>query len=395
MRVQVDGAAVAQETWRSYAARVPELSHIIDQRLRALIEKHEASVCLLEGAGSCVELNLADQDLANFALINRYQAPWILVGDIDRGGIYAQVLGVRACLSAEVWSRCTAVVVNRLRGDVSFFRDGQEDIARRIGKPVYVIPHLPEHGLPDEDGFHLSRQPRRGRGPRTACVVHLPHLAMSDDLEPIASDPLWQVDFCATPPAQRPDAVILPGSTDSLADARHLMRTAWPERLRAWAASGVPLVCVCGGYHLLGESIEDPLRVDGAGGQSAGLGLLPVATVMSEQKFVPPVTAQLAGVRVDGYEIHHGRTARHGGVPLLDCDPIRGADQLEPVDFDRGCRVGAIAGCHVHGVFASTALRRRLLGHGASPKDDSDPIDRWAIHLEAHGLDGMKLLGFS
>ena len=246
MRVHVDGKVVAHEDWRAYRQRTADCADLIDKRLTELVAGHQAEVCLIEGAGSCVELNLIDQDVANLPLLNRHQAPWVLVGDIDRGGIYAQVLGVQACLPPSVWQRCVGVVVNRLRGDPAFFQQGQEDIAQRIGKPVYVIPHLEAHGLPDEDTFHLRQQQRFGSGQFTACVVQLPHLAMSDDVEPIANDPLWRsIDWCATPPPQQPDAVIIPGSTDSLADARFLQQSSWPRQLRQWAAAGVPIVgCV-------------------------------------------------------------------------------------------------------------------------------------------------------
>lgn len=380
MRIHIDGQVVAQEGWQAYKSRTNALAHLIDERLRENITKHQADICLVEGAGSCVELNLADQDLANLSLINRHNAPWVLVGDIDRGGIYAQILGVRACLSREVWDRCCAVVVNRLRGDPQFFADGQADLAARIQKPVIVIPHLEGHALPDEDGFSVSRTQRRGIGARHACVLRLPHMAMSDDLEPIAVDPLWHVQWHDTPPLQEPDAVILPGSTDSLADARYLLMSAWPDALRKWAQAGVPIVGVCGGYHMLGESIEDVHGSDGVGGQCPGLGLLPVRTHMDSNKIVQPITATIQGMTLTGYEIHHGRTECCGGDPLLDAGD------------DRGCRMGSVVGCHVHGLFATRELRQFLIGHGANSQDGQDPLDRWADHLMKHGLHAAELI---
>ena len=380
MRVHLDGKVAAQEGWQAYKQRTPDLADFIDRRLAELCVSHGADICLIEGAGSCVELNLAKQDLANLALINRYLAPWILVGDIDRGGIYAQILGVRACLESAVWDRCVGVVINRLRGDPQFFADGQRDLAERIAKPVYVIPHLEAHGLPDEDGFGLSRVPKRGLGPNKACIVHLPQLAMSDDLEPIASDPLWHVEWCKTPPVETPEALILPGSTDSLADARFLWNSDWADSIRRWAKLGVPIVGVCGGYHLLGESISDPDAVDGQGGTCKGLGLLPVHTVMDSHKLIRPVLTSLDGHAISGYEIHHGRSTCHGAQPLLDAGE------------DRGCILGSVAGCHIHGLFASAKLRRKLLGHGSESPDHMDPLDRWAQHLRDHGLCAEQLL---
>ena len=380
MRVHIDGEKVAQEGWKDYKRRTPELALLVDSRLRELISSHQAEVALVEGAGSCVELNLAHQDLGNLALMDRHQSDWILVGDIDRGGIYAQILGVRECLSAQTWNRCRGVVINRLRGDAEFFKDGQEDIAERISKPVHVVPHLESHGLPDEDGYSITRQSTRGDGPHLACAVHLPHLAMSDDLEAVASDPLWSVQWHREPPVDRPDAVILPGSTDSLSDAKTLMAGPWPRKLRSWAAEGIPIVGICGGYHILGEEIHDPKATDGQGGTQVGLGLLPVSTTMASQKIIRPLLGDLEGTAFQGYEIHHGRSERKGGAPLLS-----GGE-------DQGCRLGSVVGCHVHGLLNNAEVRKSVLGHGAQGVG-GDALDRWADHLSRHGVSALELLG--
>ena len=181
-------------------------------------------------------------------------------------------------------------MVNRLRGDPQFFADGQQDLAQRINKPVYVIPAPGQHGLPDEDGFSVSQQQRRGSGDRVVCVVSLPHMAMSDDLEPVANDPLWQVQWCQQPPAEQPDAIIC-RVVPIVSPTRILLHRPWAESLLRNGRRRCP-----NRWRLrrLSSPWNNPLMTHmppmAQGGNCSGLGLLPVTTRMDAKKLVRPLT---------------------------------------------------------------------------------------------------------
>jgi len=376
MQVVVNGRAIARETWRDYGARVPGLRRLAVDALRGLERDHEAECTLIEGAGSCVELNLWPRELGNLSLVDELACPWILVADIDRGGVYAQIVGVRELVGTGRWSRCRAVVVNRLRGEEAFFRDGAVDLAARCGVPVHVVPHLSDLVLSDEDAFSLDRRAEVDAPPdpdrRNLVAVRLPHVAMTADLLPCEHDPAWRVHWHGEPPAWDADAVVIPGSKSSLADAAWLLGGPWSAWLRRHVDAGRPLLGICGGCQILGHEIRDDAGVDGEPGRAAGLALLPFAVCMDGAKRVAPRRAAFDRIAVAGYEIRHGRL---------------GADDDALLH-----RAGSVVGTHLHGILATAAARRALLGAGEEVSG-GDPFDRWAAHLATHGVAAVRCFG--
>lgn len=276
----------------------------------SLVKRTAADVVVVEGAGSCVEMNLMDRDIVNLPLVRRLQCPWLLVADIDKGGVFAQIVGTKALVDAADWELCCGVVVNRLRGDPKYFEPGPTMIQELVGKPVFVVPWLDGLNLPDEDGMGTERRltEQRQRQRRQAMqgsallplvvVCVCPHIAITSDLVPLDMDESVDVDWLTDPPCsqQRPvQCVILPGSKIVRQDIDYMVRTGWFAFLRDFAAGGGRIIGVCGGYQILGLEVSDPLAVEGEAGCSRGLGLLPVETTLAHAsaKRVRPVRGHI------------------------------------------------------------------------------------------------------
>ena len=308
-------------------------------------------VVIAEGAGSPAEINLRDGDIANLGLASAVGAPVILVGDIDRGGVFASLIGTLACVSAEDRQLFRGFVVNKFRGDLAVLRPGLDELERRTGLPVHgVLPYDPSLRLDAEDS--LSTQwapvpaPPLGPDVLRVAVVRLPYASNLTDVEPLAAEPGVVLTF-ADVPQQLDDAdlVVLPGTRSTVADLRWLITRGFDEVLRARAAAGLPVLGICGGYQMLGDRITDD--VESGAGKVSGLGLLPVATVFRTDKTLAVGRATTpTGVVVTGYEIHHGTVTRNGGEELWD---------------GQGCRRGSVTGTTWHGLFESDGYRREFL----------------------------------
>jgi adenosylcobyric acid synthase len=352
----------------SYYRRKEELWPVITAALDRLRAAHE--LVIIEGAGSPVELNLRAADIVNMAVARYAGSPVLLVGDIDRGGIFAQVLGTLWLMADEERTLVRGLLVNKFRGDRRLFADGVRILEERGGAPVLgVVPYLTELSLPEEDAVALDTD--NGRYPtgiRDIAVVRLPHIANFDDFDPfyLESDVrLRYVDSVAA--LGNPSAVILPGTKCTLADLAWLAQRGLDEAIRRLAARGAAVAGICGGYQMLGRMIRDPGRVESDVETRPGLGLLPVDTVFAGDKAVfqsrarivsgPSWLADLRGQTVEGYEIHMGRT--ESACPWLEIVARNG----EPTDQGDGAvrADGRVWGCYLHGLFANAPLRRAWL----------------------------------
>ncbi|HEY3097982.1 MAG TPA: cobyric acid synthase [Methylomirabilota bacterium] len=392
-QVVVRGRAVGSLRWREYGALAPVLWNVIVESLERLRAAHDLVV--IEGAGSPAEINLA-VDLANMRVAALADAPVLLVGDIDRGGVFAALVGTLALLAADDRARVAGLIVNRFRGDPSVLDPGLDLLGARTGVPVLgVVPHLGEAPLPEEDSLGLDGITRDIVEPRVVVAVpRLPHIANFDDLEPLAAEPGVAVRF-ATRPAAVADAhiVVLPGSKTTVVDLAWLRARLLDGAIASAARDGRIVIGICGGYQMLGERLDDPDHVESDVASAPGLGLLPVVTMFARTKTTRRVRGRVlpggpldaaAGAEVDAYEIHCGETVVHGGAPVFALGERGGAT---PAAVE-GTRAGSVLGTYLHGCFSSGALRRALLT-AAAARDGVAPDPRWGAEVLADRYDRL------
>jgi adenosylcobyric acid synthase len=359
------GTMAAGDYWR----RKPDLLGEVLEAYRRL--SAEPDIVVVEGAGSPAEINLRRSDIANMGFARAADVPVILVGDIDRGGVIASLVGTQAVIDPADAAMIGGFIVNKFRGDPALFDDGLTAIAERTGwRSIGVVPWLADAArLPAEDAVALGRDTDGGTGPVIA-VPMLSRIANFDDFDALAHEP--GVRLRMIPPGQPlpGDAalVVLPGTKATIADLAFLRAQGWDGDLAAHVRRGGRVLGICGGYQMLGRTIADPEGLEGVAGTVAGLGLLPIDTVIAAGKTTRPVEGQfVAGEALfAGYEIHAGvTTVDPGAAPLL-----RFADGTHD---GTSARDGRIAGCYVHGLFDRAEARAHLIAAlGAA----SDGLDR-------------------
>ncbi len=319
----------------------------------------EFDVVVLEGAGSPAEVNLKSHDIVNMHMARYAQSPVLLVGDIDRGGVFASFVGTMECLTTWERNLLAGFVVNKFRGDARLLEDALTYTLRRTGKPVVgVVPYLKALGLPEEDslGFRNGsyHDLRAADGCVRIAVVDLPHISNFTDLDPFKLEPDVRLQVARAPAdLDGADAVIIPGSKNVMADLPALVARGLGERIVALAGAGVPVVGICGGFQILGREVRDPHGLEGAlGGVARGLGLLPVTNVLEREKTLTRAVALHAesGLTVRGYEIHHGQLEGEGWEPGI----VRADGETVGVS----ARGGAVWGTYLHGIFDDDAFRR-------------------------------------
>lgn len=311
------------------------------------------------------------------------------MGDIDTGGIFAQLLGTLMLLEPEEQALIRGLVINRFRGDPALFEDGVAILEQRSGVPVLgVVPWLEWVGLAEEDAVALERPSATGSIVGcTIAVIQLPAIANFDDFDPLAHEPGVTVRYISRPEELRgAAAVILPGTKHTLAARRWLRDRGFDEALAGFSGT---VVGICGGYQLLGERISDPEGVEGDGGSEPGLGLLPVTTMFALQKRTVQVIGEslapwAPGATLEGYEIHMGRTTGQADAAGLARIRRRGGEVSDEVDGYVAAG-GRVWGCYLHGLFANPAFRQgwlRTLGWLPEKRGPaSDPYDRLADHV--------------
>ncbi|MEV7924520.1 MULTISPECIES: cobyric acid synthase [unclassified Kitasatospora] len=351
------GRPVAEVGALDYRERKPVLLERSLECLADMRRRYEVVVC--EGAGSPAEINLRDRDIANMGLATAAGLPVVVVGDIDRGGVFAAMYGTLALLSAEDQRHVAGWFVNKFRGDARLLAPGLDMLHGLTGRPVLgTLPMLPGLWLDAEDSLDLSTVVDRvdGRGPLGAdvlrvAVVRFPRLSNFTDLDALAQEPGVLVRW-VTRPEELADAdlVVLPGTRATVADLAWLRERGLEPALKARAAAGLPVLGVCGGYQMLARGIED--EVESGAGSVEGLGLLPTHVRFGAEKVLARPAGTAYGQRVEGYEIHHGVVAVEGGEPFFSDDDGHGLD---------GCRVGPVWGTTWHGALENDGFRRELL----------------------------------
>jgi len=387
-QIVVQGKVFGKASAREMQALKPKLMPFVLESFGKL--KEEAEIVLVEGAGSASEINLRKNDIANMGFARAAEVPVVIVGDIDRGGVIASLVGTKAVLDPDDARLVEGFIVNRMRGDISLFADGMKEIAARTGwTPLGLVPFFEgARRLPAEDAYDLTAIGRpRGNGNIRIVVPLLPHIANFDDLDPLASDA--SVDLIMVEPG-RPlpscDLVVLPGSKATIADLATMRAEGWDIDLASHVRHGGRVLGLCGGYQMLGKAIADPDGIEGKPGSVAGLGLLDVETTISGDKTLEEVEGVTLrdGVKVRGYEMHMGRTTGPG----TDSPLIRFNDGKTDGAISADCRV---AGTYLHGFFNDDRQRaawiERLGGSASELSHDAQvgaALDALADHLGTH-----------
>jgi adenosylcobyric acid synthase len=359
----------------------------------------EADLVLVEGAGSAAEVNLRDNDIANMGFARAADAPVVIIGDIDRGGVIASLVGTKAVLAAEDAALVRGFIVNRFRGDPALFASGMRRIAEMTGwQALGLVPFFPEARLlPAEDALALDHdRPAKAQARLRVAVPILPHIANFDDLDPLDAEPT--VDLVRVRPGTAlpgdADLIVLPGSKATIADLAALRGAGFAIDIAAHVRRGGVVVGLCGGYQMLGRSIADPSGIEGPASIVDGLGLLDVQTTLSSEKRLEPVCGTTTdGASFSGYEMHMGVT--------------EGPDRARPLArLANGSAEGAVSadgraiGTYIHGLFADDQQRAAWLQRfaGGPTRINYDglvekTLDTLAAHLAAHlDLDALLQL---
>ena len=356
-QVIVQGKVFGEARARDYQALKPRLMEAVLDSWARIGEG--ADLVVVEGAGSPAEINLRANDIANMGFATRADVPVVLVGDIDRGGVIASLVGTHAILPPEDRATIAGYIVNKFRGDISLFDDGLAAITRFTGwRSFGVVPWLKAAArLPAEDSVTLERPADGERRALKVAVPMLPRIANFDDLDPLKAEPAIEVVF--VPPGKKlPDdagLVVIPGSKSTIGDLLAFRANGWDRDLAEHRVRGGHVVGICGGFQMLGRTVRDPDGVEGSVREAQGLGLLAVETVMARQKTVRNVEARSAvfGTPLSGYEIHMGSTT--------------GPDCARPAAIIDGAADGAVSadgkvfGTYLHGLFGADAFRARFL----------------------------------
>ena len=394
-QVVVRGRRITTVRARDYSDLKPKLLGMVLESFHRLSAAHD--LVIVEGAGSPAEINLRAGDIANMGFARAADVPVVLAGDIDRGGVIAQIVGTQAVLDPGDAAMIAGFLVNKFRGDLRLFDDGYRMIADRTGwRGFGVLPWFSGAGrLPAEDALDLPRG--GGSGAFKVVCLALSRIANFDDLDPLGQEPGLSLRMIYAGEAIPGDAdlVILPGSKSTRADLAYLRAQGWDVDLAAHVRRGGHVLGICGGYQMLGRIVRDPEGIEGPAGETPGLGLLDVETTMTPDKRLTRTSAihAASGLTVEGYEIHIGRT--------------EGPDRARPFAHVDGQPEGArsadgrITGSYLHGLFRADAFRAAwLAGLGAAPSGlrhaqvVEDTLDALADHLETH-LDVAGLLALA
>jgi adenosylcobyric acid synthase len=397
-QVVVQGRVVGNARAREYQSWKPKLMGAVLESFQRLAG--EADLVLVEGAGSAAEVNLRANDIANMGFARAAGVPVLLLGDIDRGGVIAQIVGTKAVLDPDDAAMVRGFVVNRFRGDPTLFADAMAMMERLTGWPALgLVPHFADAvRLPAEDAVALDRRAATRDAPVTIAVPVLPRISNFDDLDPMKAEPGVRLLMLrrGEPVPAGTDLVILPGSKATIADLAALRAEGWDIDIAAHVRRGGKVLGLCGGYQMLGRRIADPDGIEGPPGAVAGLGLLEVETELGGDKTLRSVTgASIDGeVPFSGYEMHVGHTTGPGVArPML-----RFADGRTDGAVSE---TGLVRGCYVHGLFNDDRQRAAILrwiGAAASKlafeASIEATLDALADHLGRH-VDLDRLLSLA
>jgi adenosylcobyric acid synthase len=379
---------VQGKVWKSqeagqYFSHKEHLWEVVQSSYQRLAEAY--SVIVIEGAGSAAEINLRDRDIVNWPVVEFADATVVLVADIDRGGVFAQIFGTLDLLSEQERKRVQGIVINKFRGDLQLFEDGVRMIEDRTGVPVLgVLPFLRPLELDQEDSVDIERYQMTPFATHTVniAVILLPHMSNFTDFNHLVAESDVAFRYAASPDNLRgADVVILPGSKTTIADLDYLKQAGWEVGLKQYVSEGQELIGICGGFQMLGQKISDPHHVE-TGGEQEGFGLLSVSTELSLTKYTSQIHArplhlpQSSECMIQGYEIHMGVTEGKGVEPCFEihADGNKTFDGAKSASSLVWGTYRARKGLTPLEIEESNSVSARL----------GEALDRWADHVEHH-----------
>ena len=398
------GEAITDRTAAEYHRDKERLFSAASAALDRL--RMEYDLIIMEGAGSCAEVNLMSHDIVNFKMAEYADAPILLVADIHRGGVFAQLIGTLACLPADRQKRIAGFVINRFRGDLALFEDGIRWIEKKSAKPVYgVLPWFSHFRIEAEDSVVIE-EPERDQpfnpSSHAIAVIRIPHISNFTDFDPLKNVAGLDLHFVESPrDLSRFNAVILPGSKNTRFDLNWLHSSGWAGCLMDYMIGGGHLLGICGGYQMMGRQVHDPDGLEGKPGSTPGLDLLPVETVLQAPKTTTLTQFHWNGQNGTGYEIHMGRTRRFNGQPLFHVTAQNG----QPMDTEDGCITpeGRVMGTYIHGLFDSPGITGQWLdriglseldisaihGPAARDADYNQLAEHFARYIDVSGINRL------
>ncbi len=366
-QVIIEGRVHSTMSATEYHAFKPVARTSVTECFRRL--ETEYDVIVIEGAGSPAETNLREGDIANMGMAEIADCPVLLIGDIDRGGVFASLVGTLALLSPEENDRIKGFIINKFRGDVSLLTPGLDDLLLRTGKPTLgVVPYIKEICLPDEDGVALDEKKRKKENPGEIIikVIKLPRISNFTDFDPFIETPGVNVDFIEDPEKiDGADLVVVPGTKNSLADMLWMQERALDKKIKEHREAGGRVIGICGGLQILGRSITDPYGMESEHGKVEGLGLLDIDTVMQREKATHRIVASAPDpfsdidvrFEIDGYEIHMGEST----APRPFAQIIRRNNEVTEVFDGALSSDGLVWGSYIHGLFDSDTFRSSII----------------------------------
>lgn len=363
-QIVLSGVAIESSTAAAYHQKKDRLFKEACDALARLRQEYE--LVILEGAGSCAEVNLMPHDIVNLRMAAHADAPVLLVADIHRGGVFAQIIGTLECLQQNQRAQVAGFIINRFRGDIQLFEDGVRWIEQKTGRPVFgVLPWYSHIQIEPEDSVVIENPGKvnlkNSQNPAIA-VIRLPHISNFTDFDPLLALDKLDIYFLEKVQALSAfKAVILPGSKNTRFDLEWIQTSGWAKVLSEYVNSGGRVLGICGGYQMMGRAVHDPTGLEGRAGSSEALGLLPIETTLQAPKTTTLTHFSWDGRPGAGYEIHMGQTVRTGGTPLFR---VTERNQNSCRDED-GC-VSAdskIMGTYIHGLFNNPGILKSWFAH--------------------------------
>jgi adenosylcobyric acid synthase len=391
-----------------YYSYTPKLLEIIKDSLNHLLANYD--IVVIEGAGSPAEINLKKREIVNMRVARMAKAPVLLIGDIDRGGVFASIIGTMELLTKQECAFIRGFIINKFRGDLKLLKPGLDMLEKRTGKPILgVIPYFRHISIAQEDSVYLDeRQITSASGTLDIAIIRLPHISNYDDFDPL-EEPGCNLRYVSNlSEIGNPDLLILPGTKSTIADLIYLKQQGLAPVIAGMAQSGVPVIGICGGFQMLGSSILDPEKVESKQDRIDGLGLLKTTTIFNSHKRTTQVKARIAAddglfkglkdINVTGYEIHMGQTTNANGQPALHVieTPSGEADYFDGAVS----RSGLVFGTYIHGLFHNAEFTNRLLSRlrqlRGLPATSTSSIDKQEMYdkladVIRHNLDMSKV----